>query len=49
MMNTDRVHLTWDGYHIMGDMLADALLEKLATIQPNKDKTAGDESAIRHK
>lgn len=30
LMNTDRVHLTWDGYHLMGDMLADALLNELS-------------------
>ena len=33
LMNTDRVHLTWDGYHLMGDMLADALLNELSRIE----------------
>ncbi|MDE6136754.1 MAG: hypothetical protein K2F97_04695 [Muribaculaceae bacterium] len=36
LMNTDRVHLTWDGYHLMGDMLADALLNELSRTEENE-------------
>ncbi|MDE6454245.1 MAG: hypothetical protein K2L27_08600 [Muribaculaceae bacterium] len=37
LMNTDRIHLTWDGYHLQGDLFADALLRML-TVQPDKNE-----------
>lgn len=42
LMNTDRIHLTWDGYHLMGDMFYEALQKQIDTI--NTDNINGDES-----
>lgn len=42
LMNTDRIHLTWDGYHLMGDMFYEALQKQINTI--NTENINGDES-----
>ena len=33
LMNTDRIHLTWDGYHLMGDLFADALIKEISIVK----------------
>jgi len=42
LMNTDRIHLTWDGYHLMGDMLATALIGQLSGTATDKDNAYDD-------
>ena len=29
LMNTDRIHLTWSGYHLQGDLMADAIIHSI--------------------
>ncbi len=43
LMNTDRIHLTWDGYHLMGDMFADALVREILS-QSQSDSNDSSES-----
>lgn len=35
LMNADRIHLTWDGYHLMGDLFANALLNEINRHSPD--------------
>lgn len=37
LMNTDRIHLTWDGYHLMGDLLGESLLNSFDDGHSTKD------------
>lgn len=43
LMNKDRIHLTWPGYHLQGELLADALIRQILS-KHNEHNTVDDES-----
>lgn len=45
LMNKDRIHLTWDGYHLQGDMLADALMREL--LKKTSENNPDDAESVR--
>lgn len=44
LMNKDRIHLTWDGYHLQGELLGDALMRQILS-KPTENEV--DDESVR--